>query len=115
MGRRLQFRFWIMVFIEPISGAVGSYYDIIRCFSGSDYVVFGVFRGGLWVYRGASSLFYGVVAVVQIRGWWFRCVPALLMVFQMCPKSYNDVFTSPTRLSEPYVGFFCASPSFFWV
>ena len=45
---------WFMVFIEPISGAVGAYYDIIRCFrdlimrcSGcfeADYGVIGVLR-----------------------------------------------------------------------
>ena len=59
--------------------------------------------------------------VHKLQMWWslrrmcFRCVPALFMVFQMCPKSHNDVFTSPTRFSEPSVGCFWCEPFVFWV
>ena len=104
---------WFMVFIEPISGAVGAYYDIIRCFrdlimrcSGcfeADYGVIGVLRACFMVLSLWCRSVDGVFGVFRPCLWCFRCVPSPTMT---CSQALQDFLSL-------LLDVFGASPSFF--
>ena len=82
----------------------GSRYYVLGCVR----TYFGCFRVQLMGYRDISGLLYGVFRHVSDMLRVLRCVPSCTTTSLVCFEPYNDGFTSPTRYSEPYVGFFFA-------